>query len=384
MQVFDVYTYNLKQVRFKDNKEHLDCLLSEAGLSYTDVGFCFCQDWDGSTCDKAIKLFSNLSEYKKQVCTESGSYPRGYSFSSMSADENGKINLHMDRSHIDDLGGLLKKIPRPINFSFMGVMLDNIDWGDGESHPCVKNVSKETVLAYDHGFRTYYNNGIRFIKEYDYGNKINIINVVIERKANIERLSPLPQGFMDFCAKLGKPIAKARECFFSDEENTKWASATKAMKSSINKKQYDQLFVGAKKDSFKIDQGTAIEAYDLLTPIQGFSPKNILTDVAKKHKYRYKSCINGCYELTKVNAYNHTITVSLFVKPLSAFVSADITVSGYNFNLLLAFFPEIVADVESKLEDYTKKVFEIADEIEKKYADRLYEYYGRTPDWYNA
>jgi hypothetical protein len=76
--------------------------------------------------------------------------------------------------------------------------------------------------------------------------------------------------------------------------------------------------------------------------------------------------------------------VSLFVKPFSAFVSADITVSGYNFNLLLAFFPEIVADAESKLEDYTKKVFEIADEIEKKYADRLYEYYGRTPDWYNA
>ena len=123
---------------------------------------------------------------------------------------------------------------------------------------------------------------------------------------------------------------------------------------------------------------------DSLVPIQGFSPKKIFTGVAKKHGFRYKGCTNGCYELKKVNEYNHTTTVSFLARPFSSSVFAEISVCGYNFRLFAASLPEVVLEGEAHFERYAKKVFEIADEIEKKLTEPLFEHYGKTPNWYEA
>lgn len=382
MQVFDVYTYNLKQIRFKDNKEYIDGLLNELGLKYTDVGFCFWSDHDGSQCDKAIKLFENLSGYKKPEYTEEGNYLRGYRLSSVSEDENGRINMHVDPSHVDDFSGLLKKIPRPINFGFMGVLLDNIDWGDGDSKPCFTPAASGKIVVDSHRFFSYYNNGIRFIKEFDYGNKLNIIEAFVERKGDFEKLSPRPQGFEDFCERLGKPIAKSTRCIFDDQERARWARAKETIDCFINRGEYDHLFAEFKRDYPKTTQGMMQEVMDSLVPIQGFSPKKIFTAVAKKHGYRYNGCINGRYELKKVNEYNHTTAVAFFVIPFSSSVFAEISVQGYNFHLFAASLPEAILDGEAQFEGYAKKVFEIADEIDKKLTEPLFEHYGKTPDWY--
>lgn len=386
MQVFDKYTYNLKEIRFKDNKEYCDRLLNDLGLKYTDVGFCFWSDRDGSICDKAIKLFGNLSGYKKYIAPSKPDLVglQGYRLMSVSEDENGRINMHIDRNHIDDLSGLLKKIPRPINFGFMGVMLDNIDWGDGDSKPCFMPAARGKIVADDHQFRFYYNNGIRFVKEFDYGNKLNIVEVLVERKGDFEQLAPSPQGFVDFCDKLGKPISKSTKCIFNDEERARWQTAHEAVGQMINKGEYDSLFAEYRRDYPQTSQGITQQVLDSLVPIQGFSPKKIFTGVAKKHGYRYRGCTNGRYELKKVNGYNHTTAVSFFAIPFSSLLFAEISVHGYNFDLYVASFPQIIADGEAEFESYAKKVFEIADEIEKKLTEPLFEHYGKTPDWYEA
>lgn len=383
MQVFDIYTYNLNQIEFKDNKAYFDCLLNELGLGYTDIGFCFRSDFDGSLCEKAVKQFQNLKQYKKYFA-ESELYFKSapeYQLSSISV-EDGRIHLHIDRTHSEDVSRLLKKVPRPINFGFMGVILDNIRWSDHfDSKPCYKPNTVDRI-AIDHRFTNYYSNSIRFIKEFDYGNKRNLVEVLLERAGDFEQLASRPQKFEAFCARLGKPMSKRTVCVFDDEETAKLQMANEAIKQSIHKNEYDELFIEFKRDYPKTSQGITQEVMDSLVPIQGFSPKKIFTSTAKRHGFRYRNCINGQYELKKVNIYNHTIKVSFMTRPFSSVLDAEIGMCGYNFHFYMAYFPQIVADSEAQVELYTKKVFDVADEIEKKFTEQLFLYYGKTPDWY--
>ncbi len=381
MQVFDIYTYNLNQIKFKDNKDYFDCLMNELGLEYRDIGFCFRSDSDGSICDKVIKQFKNLSQYKKYFKRSElyfKSMPE-YQMSSVSVDDKGIINLHIDRNHSDDLSCLLKKVPRPINFGFMGVILDNINWNNNfDSKPCFD--PNTTVL--DHRYTYYYSNSIRFVKEFDYGNKLNLIYILLERNVDFEKLAPCPQKFEDFCARLGKPMYKKTICVFDDDENAKLKTANEAIEQSINKNEYYDLFIEFKRDYPHNSQGIAQEVMDSLTPIQGLSPKKIFTNIAKKHGFRYRKCVNGQYELEKFNLYNHKIKVLFLTQPFSSLFFAEICVCGYNFNFHVADLPEVIVDNDSQVELYAKKVFEVADQIEKKFTEKLFLSYGKTPDWY--
>ncbi len=384
MQIFDIYTYNLKQIKFKDNKEYFDCLLNKLDLEYTDIGFCFRSDFDGSLCEKVIKQFKNLGHYKKYLA-ESELYFKSvpeHQISSISIDDKGSINLHIDRNHSNDLSCLLKKVPRPINFGFMGVILDNISWSNNLiSNPCFKPNAVDRI-AIDHRFTNYYSNSIRFIKEFDYGNKLNLIEVLIERDGDLEELAPHPQKFGEFCTHLGNPMAKRTVCVFTDEEIARLKTSDESIKQLINKNEYDNLFDEFKRNYPNTSQGITQKVMDSLTPIQGFSPKKIFTSIARKHGFRYKNCINGQYELKKVNIHNHIIKVSFMMRPFSSLFSADICVCGHNFNFYVASFPEVIIDNELQVELYTKKVFEVANEIEKKFTENLFLYYGKTPNWY--
>ena len=37
---------------------------------------------------------------------------------------------YINQNHTDDFDALLKKIPKSINFGFMGIALDNVNWYD--------------------------------------------------------------------------------------------------------------------------------------------------------------------------------------------------------------------------------------------------------------
>lgn len=378
MRLFDVYSFNLKNIRFKDNIDYFNESLKALGLEFTDVGFCFhC----GEDHDKVVKASKNLSEYR--IETTATVHEEG--FSSFSVDDNGKINVHIKREHISDLASLTKKIPRPINYGFMGVLLDNIRWDDSyNSSPCFNPTFSKDVILHDHTFFSYYSNSIRFIKEFDYGNKLNLVKVVVERNADFDRISPLPQKFIDFCANLGKPFSKNTVFVFEEEENGKWTTAKNEIKQLISKREYYGLFDEFKRDYPDTPGGEIQKAIESITPVQGFSPKKIFTGIGKKHGFRYDKCVGGCYELKRVNEHHYSTKVSFYMKPLSANFFAEVSMQGYNFDFIFTNFPEAILDSELIMERYAKKVFEIAEEVEKKYCDTLFNYYGKTPSWYEA
>ncbi len=384
MQVFDIYTFNLNTVVFKDNKEYLDGLFIELGLNYTDVGFCFRSYYVGASGIKAIDRLPSLNKYKKYdehapSETEPLTEKRLSSISVLGTD----IGLYVEREDICDLGLLLKAVPRPVNFSFMGVLLDNINWDDGlVSKPYFKpNAAK--IAEIDNRFSCYYSNSIRFVKEFDYGNKLNLVEVIIEREADLEKVAPHPKKFTALCAKLGKLIAKRTECVFDAVEAERLRRANEVLKKTDRNK-FDGLFAEFMIDFPKTPQGMAEKEIESLEQIKGFSPKKLFTSIGKKHGYRYKRCINGHYELEKVNAHNHVFKVTFAIKPFSSLLFAFITARGYNFELSIAAFPDAIIHCEEEFELYAGKAFDAVGEIENEYTEKLFSYYGKTPEWYEA
>ena len=85
----------------------------------------------------------------------------------------------MNPDHKEDFDALLKKIPNPINFGFMGVVLDNVDWYDTASQKSDLFLQYDKHDIYDHKFNYYFSNSIRFFKEFDFGNKLNLVEIMI-------------------------------------------------------------------------------------------------------------------------------------------------------------------------------------------------------------
>lgn len=384
MRVFDVYSYNLKHIRFKDNKDYFEKLLSDLGMSYTDIGFCFHSGYEDSGCQKAVDKFPGLNKYKRYYAESElydGSLPE-WQLSSVSINESGTINAHIDRKDFDLIGNVLKKVPHSINFWSMGVLLDNIKWSENSvSTPCFKPYPGNNAVIIDSKYRCYYSNSIRFIKEFDYGNKLNEVEVLCERFGDSENIVPLPDKFEKFCSCLGKPTSFGRTMVFDKAEEEKLQIANEVIKQTIDVYKYRDWFVEFKRFYPKTAQGIAREVMDSLVPIKGFSPKKVFTDIAKNYGFKYKRCLNGLYELLKTTAYGHTIKVSFMTRPLSSLLAADISIGSYNFNFTFALFDEIIADGEAMVECYAKRVFEAAEDIEKNYAEKLFEHFGKTPDW---
>lgn len=65
MHVFEILTFNLKNIRFKDNKDYFDSLLKDFDISYSDIAFCFTSDHDGKISERVVKQFPELKPYRK-------------------------------------------------------------------------------------------------------------------------------------------------------------------------------------------------------------------------------------------------------------------------------------------------------------------------------
>lgn len=372
MRVFDIYTYNLKQLKFKDNKDFFDRMLSKYGFKYNDIGFCFKADFEGLVCDKTVSMFPALAQYKKYI-TSQNNVPE-YQMSSISVGENGEISLHIERAHIDDFSILLKKIPHTLNFVFMGVILDNIAWNNSfGSNPHFAPDSANRIIG-DHCFTNYYSNSIRFIKEFDYGNKLNRVDILIERAWDSEKLLPCDSKLYEFSDSLGMPVSKKTVCVFDDAEREKLRIADEKMWGQII--EFKRNYSGIVSDRIQ-------EITTTFSQVKGFTPKKFAS-IAGKYGYKYAKCVNGEYEYKKVNMYNHTFKVSFYVKPYTSFIASEIHVSGYNFKFSLTDIPEMIVESEESAESYVSEIFRIAYDMEKNFTDEFFSCYGKTPDWYDA
>ncbi len=384
MQVFEVFYYNLNQLKFKDNKVFFENLLKKLRLKYTDIAFLFSSDQTGEICERTIKLFPVLKEYR-HFYAESELYFRSmpnYCFSSVDIDENKKISLHINKQHNEDFSALLKKIPKVINYGFMGVVLDKVNWyGNEAQKPAFFQCSNSSVFN-DHNFNSYYSNSIRFVKEFDYGNRYNPVKIMIDRTDTLKRLRPYPDTFKDFILELGKPLSRDLKCVFDSKEREVWRKAAETIKELSAKDDYSNLLIEFKNDLLKTQQETEDYLMYSITPIKGISLKSILGKFARKNRYSYISCTNGCYQYQKVNENNHTILVEFMHIPFSSLVDGSVSIMGYNFVHHLCKLPRLVVKDKTFVEKYAEKVFEAAVQIESAYTPKLLSFYGKTPDWF--
>ncbi len=376
MKVFEVFDYNLNQIKFKQNKEFFDSIFKEIGFNYSDISFIFSSDQTGDICKKAIKLFPELEEYKRYY-RESElyqySYP-DYRFSSVYMKEDGTLNCNMKREHHDAFSGLLKKIPGSVNFGFMGVILDKVNWyGDGGSNEILLDNSINRIIS-DFRFQNYLSNSVRFYKEFDYGNKKNYVEIIIDRTKDYESLHEYPERFEELIAKLGKPLGKYLHCGFDELERNKLEIAKQTVNEWKTHKNYSHYF-----DGFETRERNLI---DSVTPVSNYSPKSILNKIAKNYNYKYVKCVNGCYTFKKINKSNHSFVVEFLFRPFSLYVNASISVYGYNFSHFIYNDNELSAKDEYVLQKYAKATFEAANEIENDASEMLYKLYNKTPDWY--
>lgn len=376
MKVFEVFYYNLNQIRFKQNKEFFEFLLKETGFDYNEISFIFNFDQTGNICNKAIKMFPELEEYKHYYA-ESELYPCSmpyYSFSSVFKNADGTLNWNIRKEHHRIFGELLKKIPHSINFAFMGVVLDKVNWYKNETldDALLNNTNRNIISNYQ--FYHYLSNSVRFFKEFDYGNKKNYIEVMIERTKDFETLREYPKQFEEFINKLGKPYDKCLRCGFDKTESEALETAKTAVNDWVKQKDYSHHFAEF--------EDCVMDLMDSITPVSNYSPKTVLNRFAKTANFKYIGCVNGCYTYKKSNENNHSFVLKFMFRPFSTHVDASISVEGYNFSHFIQNGNEISAKDKDILETYAKAAFEAANEIEYDISKKLYTLYGKTPDWF--
>ena len=386
MHVFEILSFNLKNIRFKDNKDYFDSLLKDLGISYSDIAFCFSADYDGKISERVIKQFPELKQYRTyhEESDIWGRISSDFHFSSIYSCENNSVAVDMDHRHIQSFESLLKKIPRPFNFGFMGVVLDKVSWDQEaeESEPLFTPNALGSIIP-SHRFGTYYSNSIRFFKEFDYGNRLNLVEIMTERTGDFTRLLPRPLSFCKMCEVLGKPMDESITCVFSIEETDALRAAGDEIKQIIKQDEYDAWFTSFESlHAYRTQEDFEQKTSKAFVPIKGVSLRKIFGRIAKEYGYQYGGCHNGTYVYHKNNAANHQFTVEIDNKPFSAVIDGHVSISGYNFHFCFIGTPQIIAADGEIAVAYCEKLFEAARKTEETFSDKLFSLYGATPEWY--
>lgn len=162
----------------------------------------------------------------------------------------------------------------------MGVVLDNINWYDNDIQNPVFYSKSGNIDYYDHRFKYYFSNSIRFFKEFDYGNRFNLVEIMIDRTEDNKILKTYPDKFKNILLQLGKPLSQELKCIFSDDDQKMLKDCSSKMGEFIRKENElnipDFSVLKVPKEDYLIDS---------ITPIKGFSPKAILNKSAKKYGY---------------------------------------------------------------------------------------------------
>ncbi len=357
MRVFERYSFNLNKIKFKENKEYFDKLFQEFGLDYNGISFCLrCINGE-----KTEKSFPFLKEYKTYY--ESNTELSECIFATINDD-----SIYLKEEYSEQFDLLISKIPRPLNFNFAGVVLDKVCWNDEDQPPCFDSLDNK-----NHRYRGYYSNSVRFFREFDYGNKLNIIELMVERKADLKHIQPLPQRFMQVCQHLGKPIHRELICLFSKEEKAEMKKAD----SELN-----TFFDNANLSLFSnfIESNTE----NLMCPVPKIPIKEILKACGKEKKFKYKGCESGIYMFECLNENNHKIKVEFSGFGNFPMLEATIWICGYNFEHCALKIPRIYVNSEDAAKEYAKAVFDFIGNMKNDLNSMLLDSYGKTPHWYFA
>lgn len=377
MQVFETISYNLKQLRFKDTKAYLDSLLGQLDVTYDNMGFCF--DVSLENYAPILKKYPFLEKYLKNRPRERNEIRP--ELSSIPGDWSKDASIHLLPEDIPLFNEILQKIPRPYNFGFMYVLLDNVHWEDQLPQPCYSSAEPPNFR-----YCNYFNNKIVLMKEFDYGNKCNPVTLMTKRTEENGTLTDRPAKLQQLLEQLGKPQQTELKCVFEEEEQARFSTDMQAFKQTIDRSVFEKHMLSYRPpapnpsdfhDTAKIQDLVA----ETLTPAKGFSPKKVMTAVASKYGYRYQGGTNGEYRFVRFTPEFHRFMVTISIAPFQSIIDADIEASGYNYSNCF-FTTRTLSSSETGLQNFAEQIFLCAQLAEEHYYESLRKLFGPTPAWF--
>ncbi len=363
MRVFDKYTFNIvDKVKFKDTKKYLDDMLTELGLRYNNVAFTFQKFL--TKLDKVTEKYPNLDKYRYGYYQYNGEEV----LTSLTPNwASGAI--HADPQDWDAIFSVVSKIPRGLNI-IPTLALDQIDWyGEGvkEAALSVHEITENKAVLCSNRFAI--NSQIIMEREYDHGNKFNIVHVVVEATAQDE-----PRDTTDIIKKLepylGQPSSCARICRYPVEQD-KWYEK----KAEEYRKKLDALT----RELFP-RKWTDEEVF-----IPNLADKKKIKNAFKGTDFVLgdrKGLLPRLNRVVCVDKYNHHFEV-LFDREQSSpdYFYFYIYMTGHNFTI---YGTQNAAYASSEEEAVTmlSKIANICMEIKEEYGELLAKDFGATPEWY--
>ncbi|MFA6308648.1 MAG: hypothetical protein WC677_02735 [Clostridia bacterium] len=371
MRVFESYSFNLKdKVKFKDTKEYIDQLLFNNNIKYDHIGFGFSY----GDFDKLLSKYPSLGKYLKHSIN-----PFNDELSSVPLKWGDKLNLHVEKEDEKFINEICKRIPRPYNFGFITILLDHVHWFQNISILPACNVD---VRPSGFSFDSYNSNSICLQKQFDYGNKYNVVTAKIERTKSFDELTDISDFVKKFLDSLGKPTGQHLFCCLENDEKQAKIYADHEFNEIREQSNRKDIF-----KEFGIPHPETIEGIHnrVLEELQlpkGISPKKAMVQQGKEYGYQYKKFFAGQYIMQKTNVNNHIFQIEFSTIPLTCKFEASVLIKGYNFTHYFTCNQTMIKQ-QSDAEIFIKKVFEYAHIIEEEYSDMLLELYGKTPKWFD-
>ena len=405
MRVFETLYFDLKkQVLFKDTLTLVESWFKEQGIYYENMAFMLDVSY-GDRFNKAVKVFPELERYRRKHCigyelTDEGLrtvdgqiLPFQYEISSVPQNWPESTDIHVRKEDEQLVRKVVPKIPRPINPGFTLIVLDNVHWfhkintapgiddNGGKSYP-------NAISLHPH-----YSNNLTLMKAFDYGIKHNIVCTTIERTKSHEELLNTSPIVDKLTALLGVPIrTDSLKIIFNDAEIRANKAAKKAiapvLQSVWDELQPEQSLLAVTKnnlpiyeitkkiyDGREIDQMTKNETGNI-------SIKKSVVKYLKPLGFAYRYVPSFCFESVKKNRNNHVVEIGFAMKPMTWTLNYWITFRGYNFSINVPLGVNMDAANQQIVDSIVKKVAEIAVLAEERLTEPLFEYYGKSPEWY--
>lgn len=365
MRIFDNYTFNvIDKVKFKDTKKYVDDMLNDLGLRYENVLFTIKRYL--TSLDDVIAKYPNLGKYR-------------YSYYQFHEDVLTSLSPKWSEGDIyacsedwDDIFSIVSKVPRGLNV-LPTLVLSQIDWYNEGLKDAAINVSEITEnKAMIYSGRHVINSQIIIEREYNYGNKYNMVHVVVEATTDGE-----PRDTTDVIKKLepylGLPTSYHRTCRYSIEESKLFDKRMRECSDRL-KEMIEEFYPRRHHDYFK-----PVEF------IPNLADKKKIKQAFKDTDYTLtdrKGLLPGMNQVVCIDKHNYQFKI-LFDRTQTSpdYFYFYIYINGCNFKIE-SMQNSIYCTSENEAAEMLFKIAEFGMKVKAEFGDILEENFGNTPIWY--
>ena len=377
MRIFKQMCVDFKNdILFKDTLDYIEEVLEKLGITYDSMGFMI------AGVPKLEKIAMKYPALIKYI------YPQVLgAITSERIDENGNYGLRVDKSEHEILRELVKKTPRPYNFSAISIFLDNVRWfPEINTTPCLAswlsmNMPVESLEPFHHP-QPYMSNCVVLNKLFNYGKKRNPVWITIEvgdEKGGIRDTSELEKSLSDLFEKplRTKNFSPKYIFYFSDEEREHLDQLNKEFTVISNQTTNELEDLVNNAEGIQHIKEIQLCGFDDFTRVSGLSLAKALKKVLSVKEYLHTNH-SGLSTVEKKNENNHLFTLTCELTPSDKILYVGISVSGHNFEHTLMSFDEICPNNQEELEYHIANAAVALKKAEAQLSEELLRLYGKS------